>query len=418
MIGLLGISYKTAPLEIREQFSFEKEDILEFSERLFHQFDFSEIVVISTCNRTEIYFSQNNYSFTESIKMLFESLIRFKNVETKCQEAFYSFSGMKAARHLFEVTSGIDSMVIGEDQVISQVKEAYMFCTEANLTDAVLMRLFQKSFEAGKRVRTETDGIRKGATSISHVAAELCLNLFPDLSEKTVLLIGAGEIGSLALQSMVKKGAKNVKVANRTFQKAEKLASSLDGKAIPFEHFEEFIPKSDIIMVATGSQQPIITRKMVEDLLPGIKQAPLVFVDLSVPRNVEEKVGELEKVQRYGVDDLQQVIQENTEKRKSFIQAARQIIEDVLEDYEEWLSSRSLRPAIRTIKSNLEKINHEELANYLKPGSDETLQFANEYANHLTQKYTRLLIKNLKEATHNGKNTHYIEFVNKLFKLG
>jgi glutamyl-tRNA reductase len=215
MVGLTGISYKTSAVDVREQFSLSKEEIIPFSELLQKETDISEIVVLSTCNRTEIYFSQDKYDFQLAAKLVYKTLKHFKGIESKHWHSFYSYANDEAVRHLFEVASGIDSMVIGEDQIIGQIKDAYMFCTEAALTDAVLMRLFQKSFEAGKRVRTETK-IKMGTTSISSAAVQKCSRLFENLSDKRVLLIGAGETGSLVLQNFNKNGNPKITVTNRT----------------------------------------------------------------------------------------------------------------------------------------------------------------------------------------------------------
>jgi len=416
MIGLIGISYKTAPLEVRERFSFSKEEIIPFSEFLQQETEISDLVLISTCNRTEIYFSQDIHDNQTAFELVYEAIKKFKKVNDHCWHYFYHRANAGTVRHLFEVASGLDSLIIGEDQIIGQVKEAYLNCTEAALTDAVLMRLFQKSFEAGKRVRSET-GIKLGITSVSSAAVEMCSNLLDGVSDKSVLLVGVGETGNLALQNIHKKGVKHIGVTNRTMEKAEKTATKYNGVAIPFDSFGKYMHGFDIVMIATSSPQPIITAEMVKhnkSIRPDLKQ---IYIDLSVPRNIEKEVGELENITLLGVDDLQEVVNQTTEKKKESAAKAQIIIDEVVADFTEWLASRSLRPAINTITTNLQAINHEELSTYRKLNTPEMQEIVDDYAKHLTQRYTRMLIKNLKDLTDNGKNIDSLKTINDLFKF-
>lgn len=416
MIGVIGISYKTAPLEIREKFSFSKEDIIPFSELLQQETEISDLVLISTCNRTEIYFSQNRHDNQTAFELIYEVIKKYKKISDHCWQYFYHRTNTGAVRHLFEVVSGLDSLIIGEDQIIGQVKDAYVTCTELALTDAVLMRLFQKSFEAGKRVRTET-GIKLGITSVSSAAVEMCATMLNGVSDKTVLLIGAGETGNLALQNIHKKGVKQIGVTNRTAEKAEKTAEKYNGMAVPFESYEKYLHGFDIVMVATSSATPIITAEMVKrtrGIRPDHKQ---VFLDLSVPRNIESAVGEIENIELLGVDDLQEIVNQTTEKKKESAQKAHLILDELVADFSEWLASRALRPAINMITTNLQSINQEELSTYRKLATPEMQEIVDDYAQHLTQRYTRLLIKNLKNMTENGKNVDSLKIINDLFKF-
>lgn len=416
MIGLIGISHKTSPIEIREQFSVSKDEIIPFSELLQKETDISDLVVLSTCNRTEIYFSQDKYDFHLASKLVYKKLKQFKGIQNKFWHSFYSYAHADAIRHLFEVASGIDSMIIGEDQIIGQIKEAYIFCTKAALTDAVLMRLFQKSFEASKRVRTETK-IKMGTTSVSSAAVQKCSNLFENLSAKRVLLIGAGETGSLVLQSLNKNGVQKITVTNRTKEKAEKLANWHKCTALPFEQMSNHLYLYDIVIVATGSTVPLVTREMIIESLKERNNVTQVFIDISVPRNIEENVEEMEAIQLFTIDDLQEIVSFNMEKRKSSICAATPIIDESVDEFCEWLASRSLRPAIKAITYNMLKVTKEELSGYNKVNSEEMQLAIHEFSKHLTQKYTRLFIKNLKEITDNGKNTDSLKVVNEMFNI-
>ena len=416
MIGLIGISYKTSAVEVREQFSLAKEEIIPFSELLQKETGISDLVVLSTCNRTEIYFSQDNYDFHLAAKLVYKTLKHFKGIEQKYWHSFYSYADEDAVKHLFEVASGVDSMVIGEDQIIGQIKEAYMYCTEAALTDAVLMRLFQKSFEAGKRVRTETK-IKLGTTSVSGAAVQKCISLFNNLSNKRVLMIGAGETGRLVLQNFHKNGNPKITVANRTEEKARKLSERHNCTLLPFEHMPSHLFLYDIVIVATGSKTPLVTREMVEQSLETRKNEQQVFIDISVPRNIEKNIEELEAVQLFTIDDFNEVIHSNMEKRKDSLETAHEIIEGIVEEFSEWLASRSLKPAIQAITYNLQKISKEEVSGYNNVDSEEIQLAINEFSKHLAQKYTRLFIKNLKEMTANGKRTETLKLVNELFSI-
>ena len=416
MIGVIGISYKTAPTEVRELFSFAKDEIVPFSELLQQETEIADLVLISTCNRTEIYFSQDRHDNQTAFELVYEVIKKFKQITDHSWHYFYHRSNAGAVRHLFEVAAGLDSQIIGEDQIIGQVKEAYLTCTELALTDAVLMRLFQKSFEAAKRVRTET-GIKLGITSVSSAAVEMCSKLLNGLSEKTVLMIGAGETGNLALQNICKKGVKQIAVANRTFEKAQKTAAKYEGMAIPFESLHKYLHGFDIVMVATAATEPIITAEIVRQnqlIRPDHHQ---VFVDLSVPRNIEKEVGEIENMSLLGVDDLKEIVAQTTEKKKEAAEHAKLILDEVIGDFTEWLASRSLRPAINTITTNFQAINQEEITNYRKLNTPEMQTLVDDYAQHLTHRYTRLLIKNLKNLTDNGKNIDSLKIINDLFKF-
>lgn len=416
MIGLIGISYKTSTVDIREKYAFTNDEIIAFAEFLQQETDISDLVLISTCNRTELYFSQNIYEKQDAFDTVFRALNDFKGLSEYYYHSFYHRANTDAIRHLFEVASGLDSMVLGEDQIIGQVKDAYIFCTQAALTDDVLMRLFQKSFEAGKRVRTKT-GIKLGTTSISSAAVELCTRELGDLNEKSLLLVGAGETGALALQNFATKGIGRVSVMNRTFERAQELVANYNATALPIEQLATELQNYDIVVVATASQTHLIDLEMVEANLDKVTSKSQVYIDLSVPRNIDERVVEQENIRLFSVDDLEEVVRITAEKKRECVDDANLIINDVIFEYKEWLASRSLRPAIKTITSNLQHIHNRELSLNKKYDNPETQKAVAEYAQQLTQRYTGLLIKNLKDLTKNGKEIDSLGIINDLFKL-
>ena len=415
MIGLLGISYKTAPIDKREKLSFSKEEIIPFADFLSKETGICDMVLLSTCNRTELYFSQNHYDRLTAIEKVTNVFKKFKDAENECSRYLYHKFDISAVKHLFSVAAGLDSMIIGEDQIIGQIKDAYVYCTDAGLTDAVLMRLFQKSFEAGKRARTET-GIKLGNLSVSSTAVEMVAQELGDLQSKSLLVVGTGDTGSLALQNMVKKGIGKTSVINRTTKSAERVAEKYNSEVYSFLALQSQLPNHDVVIVATGAPHHLITSKMVKKA-QAKNPRPQIFIDLSVPRNIEEKVSEIENVKLFAVDDLQKTVEINTQKRKEAAEKAEQIISEVAEDFNEWVVSRSLRPAIKSISNNLEEVYRQELENFKHIESKEIKQAVDNYTRHITQRYTRLLIKNLKEITDNGRNTDSLHIINELFKL-
>lgn len=415
MIGLIGISYKTAPIEKREQFSFSQDEILPFADFLQKETGISDLVLLSTCNRTELYISQTSLDRLSASERIIEAIKKFKGTEGQCSRYFYHKFDLEAVKHLFKVASGLESMIIGEDQIIGQLKDAYVYCTENALTDAVLMRLFQKSFEAGKRARTET-GIKLGNLSVSSTAVELCLQEMGCLNDKSVLVVGAGDTGSLTLQNMYKRGIGASTIINRSASKAKILAEKFNSKVSSFLKLDKELKYHDVVVVATRAPHYVITRKMVEKARQQSGK-PVIMIDLSVPRNIDPEIAQLDGVKMYAVDDMQKVISENTEKRKEAAQKAETIIEEVANEFNDWMTSRSLRPAIKAISNNLEGVYRQELENFKNIDSEEIKHAVDEYTKHIVQRYTRLLIKNLKDLTDNGRNTDSLHIINELFKL-
>lgn len=414
MIGVLGINHKTASLDVRGLFSFSKEEILPFAEYVQQKSDILEIVVLSTCNRTEIYFYQEKTCTKKTIRGLIGLLAQYKQLEGNFESVFYHYFEIEAVKHLFEVISGMDSIVIGEDQIVNQVKDAYMHCTEAALTDAVLMRLFQKSFETSKRVRTET-GLQQGSTSVSYVAVDMCSQIYGCLSDKNVLLVGSGETGGLALQNIKKHGVANTFISNRTYDKAVALAEEHGGRAIGFDKFRNYIPKCDIVIVATSAQNHLIGLKDVKASLEERNYNPQVYIDLSVPRNIDKEIAMLENVKLIAVDDLQQIVDKNASRRLQSISDASVIIDQMAEEYMSWFETLTLRPVIKAITNNMQRIREAEMALYKGTEDEMKFKLIDEHTNRLTQKYIGMLIKNLKEVSKNNVSPNTLKAINDLF---
>ena len=411
MIGVLGINHKTANIKIREAFYISEEEILPLSELLMQKTDITEIVTISTCNRTEIYFYCNGACNSHSFYLMIDVLKDFKHAQTDSNDVFYCYTSHKAIKHLFEVTSGVDSLVIGENQIVNQVKDFYLKSTKAALTGAMLMRLFQKSFETSKRVRTETN-IQQGATSVSYVAVDWCFQRLGNLSDKNILLIGTGETGKIALSHLADKGARNFLLANRTFETAEKFAKLYEGNAIPFEEFKQHLPACDIVITATNASEHLITKTDVEKYING---KPNLFVDLSVPRNIDTHINELQNAEVVAVDDLKISVESTNKMRLDSLDKARRIIQEMCDDYLEWFEQRRLRPVISSITKELEIIHRKEIENSKNFHTDEEIELMEAYGERLKQKYARSLIKQLKELSEEDLDDLTLEKIKSLF---
>jgi len=415
MIGLVGINFKSAPLNIREKFSFTDEEVLSFLKLLKINRNVLGAVVLSTCNRTEIYYHIEKSNHPEGFDFLIRNLEYFKNYDKKLEKYFYFKQGDEAIEHLFRVVSGIDSLVIGEDQIIGQVKSAFKRSLDNDASSSVLTRLFNKAFEAGKRVRTET-GIKQGPTSVSSAAIELCVSRYTDFSDKRILLIGTGQTGELALLSLIKKGCRNIYITNRTYSKAVGLAKKYHATAFEINELLSYLPACDIVLVATSSKTHIITSKIAGQAVQ-IRNAAQLYIDLSVPRNVSEKVGKMDNIELIVIDDLKEIVKISTEKRKGVISDAMEIINIVKQEFKEWLDVLELTPLILKIKNNFHKINEAELAGFIKVNSISDSEAVTNYAKHITEKYARMFIKKLKNVTENGKKKEFVNLVEELFEL-
>jgi glutamyl-tRNA reductase len=416
MIGVIGLNHKTALQDIRGLFFVSREEIVPLSELIQQNSGISEIVILSTCNRIEIYYYTDKSNNEKCNGQIINTLHQFKHLNQYFGDLFYCLSGIEAVKHLFAVTSGIDSAVIGEYQIVNQVKEAYMYCTEAALTDAVLMRLFQKCFETSKKVRSETE-LQLGATSISNVAVDVCKRQLGDLSQKSALLIGSGETGSLTLEYLKKYEVTHLFVTNRTEEKARALADKSGSAVVEFSQYRKLLPNYDIVMVATSATEFLIDRSDVEYSAARRKSAPQVFIDLSVPRNIDRNVESVENIYFYAIDQLQEIVKENAGKRMQCLDAANLIITEKAEEFMAWYETLTLRPLIKAITSNMQEFRENEMAAYKCTEEYQKFMLIDEYTNRITQKYIGMIIKNLKEISKQNPSSGNLKFINDLFQF-
>ena len=318
-----GMSYRTAPVEIRERLAVTPSHLAEQACRLQVEGELDEVVLLSTCNRVEI------YGVTRDEPRSSDSLLTVLGCsELDLRLHGYFNESIEAVRHLFRVAGGLDSMVLGETEVTGQVKTAYEAARAAHLTGPVLNRVFQKAFQTVKEIRTQTS-IGRGATSVGSVAVELAERIFRhDLSQHKVIIIGAGQLGETCVRHFAKKGARSILVSNRSFDRAIELASQFGGEAVRFEECLEAVTHVDIVVAATGCPNTLLRRVEVENLMRRRKNRPLFLIDIAVPRNIDAHVQSLEGVYLYNIDDLQALVRENVKSRQQDLAKCDQIIDE------------------------------------------------------------------------------------------
>ena len=416
MIGLIGLNYKSAPVDVREIVAFTEDQIREFTKSLKQVENVVGVVVLSTCNRTEIYFHAKINTIQEGFDIVYNRLADYKNLKISVKKHLYFYEGVKTVKHLFSVTGGLNSMALGEDQIIGQVKNAFLISDHGHCAGPVLTRLFNRAFSAGKRVRTETK-INEGCASVSSAGATLAKQQYPDIASRSVLLIGAGQTGRLSMLSLIEKGCKDLYITNRTYEKAEAVAIEFKTTAVPFSNIKEYLIICDIVTIATGSVTPLINEVMINEVMAKRDFRPLTIVDLSVPRNVTQEVANIDNVTLFDVDDTEVVIKETYENRKGEIEKADEIITTLANNYMEWLISLNLSPTIRQIQDNFRKIHDMEFENYknFKNGVDRKPM--QDYGTHISDKFSRLIIESLKNLTNNGKKVEHLKMFNELFEL-
>jgi glutamyl-tRNA reductase len=411
MIGLIGLSHKTAPLTIREDFAFNSDKIKIISQGILQSGEIDGVIIVSTCNRTEIYFTTPHRSVTDAARHIDSCLKDFVKADIAGEDHFYHFFDKDAVYHLFRLISGLESMVFGEYQIVSQIKNALSIAQANKTSGTILSRLFTKALEVSKQVRTKT-GINQGAFSVSYAAVEKCREHFSDLSGRNILLLGAGETGELVVKNLYKRGCRNITIANRTFSKAEELAHRYNGQPLTIQELSAALKKCDILIAST-SVEHIIKSSMGESFSVGHK---IMMIDLGVPRNIEPSLGELSNVKLFNIDDLQKVVLHNEEKKKSFFETANKIILIKAGEFDDWLVSRKLSPAIQNMISSVREVNMGAVESYGASLSGEEKDLLRAYSRHLSDKMVNRLVKNLKITTANGRKDEIIKAIHQLFE--
>ncbi|WP_430810582.1 MULTISPECIES: glutamyl-tRNA reductase [unclassified Carboxylicivirga] len=420
MVGLIGISHQTALLEIREQLVITREEITGLYEYLNRKCEVEGIMALSTCNRTELYFEAKpgkDDAANDYVDRIISAYIAYFKKDESVRKYLYTHTGIDCARHLFRVATGLDSLILGEYQIVSQLKEAFSWVDNTAMVGPELTRMVHKAFEAGKAVRTQT-ALNKGAVSVSSAAVELAANKLCEFPNVKALTVGAGETGTIVALNLSKKGCVNNWVTNRTLGKAEQLADRVQGVAFPFDTYLEQLEVVDIVTYTTASSRVLLSKETLSVVMQKRGGRPLMILDLCSPRNVEAAVSQLEGVTLYDLDHLEDVVKANFEKRKGKLKEAEAIIEDVLAEFDDWLNVRRMRSAISAITDTLKDVNTLEARNYKKvKDDDEVAQKINEYGEHLSAKLTRMLIKQMKTVTNEGRDSEKVKLLQEFFNF-
>ncbi len=417
-IVLIGFNHTTASVEIRECFAFSPDEADIALETLQKDPVIKEVLLVSTCNRVEFLLTSDNRP--SAIEMVKSFLSEYKKVPyDSFKEALYIYNGDEAVRHIFRVASSLDSMMVGEPQILGQIKDAYRTATRKKTSGVILNRLLHRTFSVAKRVRTET-GIGSHAVSISYAAIELGRKIFGSLEDKKVLLIGAGEMAELAVEHLKRNRAGDIFVANRTFERGVELASRFKGEAVRFEEISRCLELVDIIISSTGSPGFIILSDHVKGAMRSRRNRPLFFIDIAVPRDIDPEINRLNNTYVYDIDDLKGVIDENIEDRNREAVKAERIVDEAVIRFRQWYQSLSVVPTIVALRDKLDKIAAIEV--------DKTLQSLNHLSENERQailKMTNAIINKILHApalllksdgAHRNKSV-YLDITRKLFNL-
>ncbi|MBY6063401.1 glutamyl-tRNA reductase [Pseudidiomarina sediminum] len=385
-IFALGVNHKTASVDLREQIAFSPEQLHQALPALREQTGVREAVIVSTCNRTEIYCTADTGTAPSS-DLLLGWLAGYHGVSaTALQTHSYCHTDAKAIDHLMQVASGLDSLILGEPQILGQVKQAYQFAKNQASVGSILERLFQQTFHIAKRVRSET-AVGENAVSVAFAAVNLARHIFADLQQASVLLVGAGDTAELVAQHLTDIGVNKLHVANRTLMRAQTVAEKFNGYGHTLGELPELLPQADIVISSTASTLPIIGKGIVESALKQRKRKPMLLIDLAVPRDIEPQVDELNDAYLYSVDDLQGIIQENMRNREEAAQQAKAMIVEQTEHFMTWLRGLDHLHLLREFRQQTEQLAQEQLQrarNHLAAGKP-----ADDVLAELTQRLTK-----------------------------
>jgi glutamyl-tRNA reductase len=338
---VIGLNHRSAPVEVRERLAFAKASLAEATSRLLSVAPLHEAAILSTCNRVEIYGLAGNAA--EAVQAVRRFLHEHHKLADSVDAYLYEHRDNDCIQHLLDVACGLDSMVLGETEILGQVKDAYHIALQTGATGVVLNRLFQKVFAAAKHIRTAT-AITRGSTSVGTVAVDLAEKIFGKLDKCTVMVIGTGEMSEATARALQSRGAGTILVCSRAHERAEALAGQLHGRAISYEQWPAEFPAVDIVISSTAAPHPIVTKEKLTPLMKARRQRPLFLIDIAVPRDVERAAGELENVYLYDIDDLQHIARGNMAAREREIVACRLLIAQHLQRFADWLEKN--RPTI------------------------------------------------------------------------
>ncbi|MBA3538924.1 MAG: glutamyl-tRNA reductase [Deltaproteobacteria bacterium] len=361
---VVGISWRTAPVAVREKLAFREEEVTGALAALTSKLPVSEALLISTCNRVEVYgVARPGHDATGPVRQFLAEQREVKLATLG--DALYHHRGSGAIRHVFRVASALDSLVVGEAQILGQLKAAYGVAGTAGTSGPLLGRCLERAFRVAKRVRTETL-IARGAANVSSVAVELAHHIFGDMDGKSVLVVGAGKMSRLAARHLYASGAARIVVTNRSPAKAEALAGDVDGVAKPWEHLESLLAEADVVISSTGAREPVLTKALFKKVTKARRWRPMMVIDIAVPRDAEPAIGEFDGVFLYDIDDLDKVLKGNIAEREKAAEAAGKIVEHEAAQFEQWIRTQGVVPTIRAMRTHFTKVAELEVQKVLE----------------------------------------------------
>jgi glutamyl-tRNA reductase len=414
---LVGLNYRTAKVDVRQLAAFNEDQLADGLKRLSARPGILEAMILSTCNRTEILSSVKNRS--EGIDSLESFLSEYSRISLPLLlPKLYRHTDDQAIRHVFRVASSLDSMILGESQILGQVKSCYSAAVEAGTVGTYLNGLLQAAFRTAKRVRSETS-IGEYPVSVSSAAIELMQKIFGDLHKKSVLIIGAGKMGEAAIRYLTDIGVKNIYLTNRSPETARDLAGRFNGLAVPFTELQEWISRSDVIFTSTGASETLIDCPMVQRIMQRRKNSPIAFIDISVPRNVDPGIGTIDNVFCYDIDDLEAVVEANLGERIKAAATAEKIVDHEVQTFCTKLKSFEVAPVVMQVQSRIDEICRVELQRSLRkigPQDPQQLQELESMISRIASKIAHPLIMQLKSGQDPPTVEAYRHLIQQLFK--
>jgi len=416
-LGLIGISHRTASVDVREKVALSEEEQKTALKHLVENLDTNGCMILSTCNRTEIYISHEHLEETITKAKHWLNDLKHCNEYTDA-ELTYELKEAEVVEHFFKVLSGLDSQIIGEQQITGQVKESYDLTHELHATDSLINKLFNFAMQAKKKVHNETF-LSDGTISISFAGVELARKIFSNLKDKKVLLIGAGKTAELAAYHFKENGVENIYVVNRTFERAEELANKFDGQAYRMEELPKALEKSDIVISATSSTEFVVTPQIIEPIAKKRNYRPIFLIDLAIPRDIDPTIDAINSIFLYNLDDLQEIVKANLEKRKKEIPKSMKIIREFVNEFEKWVAMNSMNSVVGRLKRKLDVLRQNEMERLKTKlpqngyrGEIDTL------TESIINKVVRQHVKALKKVAHDPEQyKQQVEMISKIYDL-